>query len=728
MSHFIKRRLFGLLFLVFGFSCLAHSPALAFDAHQPFDISSDLLEYNDETQELTAEGHATVVQSSSTLTADLIRYDKLHKRLVARGNVVLREKGEILLGDQMDYDLEQEKGVVLGGKAYGSPWLFQGASWEKNKDYYIGRNASFTSCDLIDPHYHIRSSRVHLIPDRYFWAWNNVFYLDTHPIFYTPFLYKSLGPRRVVFQVEPGNDTVKGAFVKTTTTLRFTDDVYDKVLLDHYTTSGTGYGNELNYKDKDYKGSLFGYYINPKGSPELAGAPKTEQYDVRSYHWQKIMKGLTFQSNINHRKNVSFNNQFFTQDNNQSVTDILNSAALTYQKGHVSQRLVVNSDEAPDANDPNPLFAEAHIQSASLPRYEATLFQTPLWSPHISTSTLEQVLHPSHFGALQLTANGAAEEFYSRIDDQTRTRANTGATLSENIAISRNWSFTPSLTPSLRWQDKYDPFVPPTSSTVTVIPIGVFRGYQGRMGTSDNLRYRPISSLTLDQTYTLTARQAPNAMTLDRSLQDGGVETNHMSELLFWRPNRLILLRSFSGYDFRTIADEDPNAYRQRRVDPWTNELTFQPLESKWGYFFRSQMGYFPTRALLWEADARGHFAHKTTYETGLSFNGNQPGTLTWNNRAGFYLSPGWRVDVVLNTLMPNSTFGSVRDGSLIQSEFVVTRDMHCWNAQFSYINLPPFTHQYSVLFNLKLGAQESAKQISDQDLESQFYPWRADR
>src|SRR5207248_5887414 len=122
----------------------------------------------------------------------------------------------------------------------------------------------------------------------------------------------------------------------------------------------------------------------------------------------------------------------------------------------------------------------------------------PLWSPQVSTSTLDQVLHPSHFGALQLTANGAAEEFYSRIDEQTRSRANAGATLSESINISRNWSFTPTVTPSVRWQDKYDPCVPPTSSTVTVIPIGVFRGYQGRLATSNNLRYRPISSLTFD--------------------------------------------------------------------------------------------------------------------------------------------------------------------------------------------------------------------------------------
>src|SRR5882724_10701262 len=87
--------LFAICYLLCPFSLLA------FNAHQPFDITSDVLTYDDGSQQLTAEGHVTVIQSSSTLTADLVRYDKLHKHLLARGNVVIREKGEILIGDQM---------------------------------------------------------------------------------------------------------------------------------------------------------------------------------------------------------------------------------------------------------------------------------------------------------------------------------------------------------------------------------------------------------------------------------------------------------------------------------------------------------------------------------------------------------------------------------------------------------------------------------------------------
>src|SRR4051812_34824105 len=101
-------------------------PASAFNNHQPFDISADIIDYVEDTQEITARGHVVIVQSSSTLHTDVARYDRRHKRLVARGKVVLREKEGVMMGDQLDYDLDAESGVVMGGKGYSSSWYFQG--------------------------------------------------------------------------------------------------------------------------------------------------------------------------------------------------------------------------------------------------------------------------------------------------------------------------------------------------------------------------------------------------------------------------------------------------------------------------------------------------------------------------------------------------------------------------------------------------------------------------
>ncbi len=433
---------------------------------------------------------------------------------------------------------------------------------------------------------------------------------------------------------------------------------------------------------------------------------------------------MTFQSNINHRKNVSFNNQFFTQDKNYAVNDVNNSAALTHTNPYGMQRLIVESFESPDPNS-DPLFGRTHIQSASLPKYEVTFYQKPLWSPTISTSTLDQALKPNHLGALQISGNGSMENAYSRTDEQSRLRGAASTALSLPINISRNWSLSSSLSPSLRWQDKYDPFVAPITTGPVIIPVGIFRGYQGRMGASTNLRYRPFSSMTLDQTYNYTMRFAPNELKLDQRLQDGGVETNHLSGLLYWRPSRYLMMRSLSGYDLRTLSDEDPNAFRQRRIDPWTNELTVYQPRSTTNYFFRHQLAYYPTRTQYWAADARWQLPYKTLVQTGLSYNASQRGLVTFNNQVGFYFSPSWRVDAVVNTQVPNEKIHSVTKAQVVQSQFMVTRNVHCWDLQFIYKNLPPFTHEYSFLINLRLGAQ-ALKEMTNEELESQFYPWRA--
>ena len=366
---------------IFGFLVFVRLPVFAFNAHQPFDISADVLDFVDETQEVTARGHVVIVQSSSTLNADVVRYDRLHRRLIARGNVILRESEGVMIGDQLDYDLEKEKGVVLGGKGYSSSWFFQGGSWDKNKDYYIARNASFTSCDLIDPHYHIKSSRVHLIPDQLFWSWNNVFYVDNLPVMYTPFMYKYLQDRPITFQAQPGTDSLLGSFAKTTTTMRFTPHVYDKLYLDYYSVAGQGYGNEFDFEVPGHnKGSFFGYYIDPHPEAVLSGAPEGPQYNIRGYLWQKVSPTTQLQINSNLRQNISFNTQYFSQDPNQSQNDVLSSLALTQQTTTYNQHLVVQREDAPDPPDTS-AFATTHLQNASLPSYDFTLFQRPLWSP-----------------------------------------------------------------------------------------------------------------------------------------------------------------------------------------------------------------------------------------------------------------------------------------------------------------------------------------------------------
>ncbi len=704
-------------------------PLWAFDSHKPFDISADTLEYTESDQAITATGKVIVVQESSTLKADTLRYDRTGQRLFAQGNVFLEDKGATLLGNSLDYDLARQTGIMTRALGYQAPWIFNGKKWQKHIDYVTGDDIEFTSCDLVEPHYRVKSSRIHLYPDHHFWSWSNLAFVDKIPLFYSPFIYKSLAERNVVIRFQPGHDSTHGDFVKTITTMRFSPFVYDRFYYDHYTAQGNGYGNELNYNVPGrLEGSLFGYYIDPHGIPEIPAAPQNAQYNIRAYHWQRLSSALTLQSNVNLRKNISFNSQFFPQDTNQSVSDVTSSVALTHQKKHINQRLVMERLDAPDSGNTDP-FAETHVQTATYPRYDFTFFQIPIWTPGKSSlqkgTTTPLVVTPQRFGPLLFNANATFGNTYQRLDDQYHPNAAGSFTLSESIRISRDWSFTPTLTPQLRWQDKFDAQPPPpVGSTIPVSTVGLFRGYQGRMGTANTLRWRPLSSLTLDNTYSLTARMEPNGMGLDRRPSDGGIETHHVNWFLFWRPSRRTMLRSFSGYDIRHIADEPLMVYRQRKWDPWTSELTYNPNQ-KSDYFFRYALGYYPFRSQLWEGTYRYRGLYRTLLETGMLYNKGQTGYVTWNNRIGVYLSPSWYIDATLHTLVPNANPKKALRGDMIGEEINVTRDLHCWQARFTYRNTPPFSTFYAFTIDIKLGLS-AERQISNNDLESKYYPWRA--
>src|SRR5262249_54762949 len=146
--------------------------------------------------------------------------------------------------------------------------------------------------------------------------------------------------------------------------------------------------------------------------------------------------------------------------------------------------------QGPDVGDTNP-FPETHIQSASLPQYNVTVYQFPLWKPKSAVSassgsftTLPSsgslssattgyhpfvLPKPQTFGPLTMSANGSLGETYQRVDEQNHATGNGSFTLSDAINLSRNWSFTPTVTPSLSWQDKFNPVPPPPAGSTTPV-------------------------------------------------------------------------------------------------------------------------------------------------------------------------------------------------------------------------------------------------------------------
>ena len=237
------------------------------------------------------------------------------------------------------------------------------------------------------------------------------------------------------------------------------------------------------------------------------------------------------------------------------------------------------------------------------------------------------------------------------------------------------------------------------------------------------MRWRPVSSLTLDTVHNLTERMKPNDFVFARDTTDHGVEADNVTFVANMRPSQRVLVRSSSGFDLRRLDDEALLDYKQRKWTPWSTDVTYTP-NRRWEYYAQNIIGHFPERTQSWQVSATYRGIHRTSLMSSFLYNRSAPGTVNWNERIGYYFGPGWRLDAGFNALVPSTSLGATRNGNLINTDLVLVRDMHCWQTQFIYRDTPPFSREFSILFNLKLGPT-SAKPIADNDLESQFYPWR---
>jgi hypothetical protein len=309
----------------------------------------------------------------------------------------------------------------------------------------------------------------------------------------------------------------------------------------------------------------------------------------------------------------------------------------------------------------------------------------------------------------------SAQSQFQRVDNLIHSGAQTNFNFSESFPFARNWSYTTAVIPQLNWQDKG-----PTNNVST----DTQKGYTGSTDFSNGLRWRPVSALTIDAAHTLIERMKPNEFAFARDTQDHGVTANSLNLSANMRPSSRALFRTSSGFDFRKLDDESQLTYEQRKWLPWNTDLTYTP-NRRWDYYAQTIVGQYPFRTESWQLSAAYHGLYRTSLMTAFLFNNNAPGIMTWNETVGYYFGPGWRVDASINANVPSTSLSAAHGTRLINTQLVVVRDMHCWQTQFIYRDTPPFSREVSILFNLKLGAK-STKQIPDQNLESQFYPWRA--
>jgi lipopolysaccharide assembly outer membrane protein LptD (OstA) len=166
---------------------------------------------NSNRHELKLTGKAAVERVQTTLVADTIVYNDSLRILRATAplsdTIYLRDPSQgtadLLAQGRLEYDLRRHFGLVnqlstssaQSGQTwyiYGHAAAVKGDTTGKGHSISYAEDASITSCDLPEPHYHFQSSDVKIISKTLLVARPAVLYVADIPILWLPFIFQDM--------------------------------------------------------------------------------------------------------------------------------------------------------------------------------------------------------------------------------------------------------------------------------------------------------------------------------------------------------------------------------------------------------------------------------------------------------------------------------------------------------------------------------------------------------
>ena len=169
-----------------------------------FDRRAETVEYSGESilylakqNDLLLQKAAEVRYQGNTLRAGRIHYDADTDLLDATERPALDDAGDRVFGERMGYDMNSREAWIQDGSTTYDQGYYAGQTMRKKQDGILQvRNASYTTCDLAQPHYRFQCDRMKIYLHKRIVGRPVHVYLGHVPVMYLPFIYNSTETNR----------------------------------------------------------------------------------------------------------------------------------------------------------------------------------------------------------------------------------------------------------------------------------------------------------------------------------------------------------------------------------------------------------------------------------------------------------------------------------------------------------------------------------------------------
>lgn len=260
------------LFLIVCFSC--SSLALAVDLNQvgqadvPVQLEADQLSYDKNTGLYHASGDVNLLQGELDVHSQVLEWNQVSGELMAEGDVQLISPDEELFGSKVQYNLQQKTGTIENGYFFlrDQNLHIYGQTIERRGELdYLVKKGTFTTCDGDVPSWKFGASQLDVTVGGYARGKNTIFYLRNVPTLYFPYMIYPAKTERESGLLIPGvGYSKKRGFQYSSAYYQVLGVNQDATFyLDYLSEMGIGKGLEYRYIfGRDNAGEARVYHMN----------------------------------------------------------------------------------------------------------------------------------------------------------------------------------------------------------------------------------------------------------------------------------------------------------------------------------------------------------------------------------------------------------------------------------------------------------------------------------
>ena len=652
-------------------------------------FSSEQGDFNENTRVINLQGSVQLDELGpdnkliKTIKARSLTVNSSSSTIYAPEDFVLEDASATVYGKSGSFDYASDTGYIDYGRFAYRNFFFSGRRVEMNSKRYLYKKAAITSCDETPPDFKIRSSRIYLVPDKYFLSYNNIFYLGPVPIFYFPMLYKPLiGGLPFVSNFSPGYGERNGFFVKSNYSYKFNPETRGKLYLDYFSKLGFGTGGELDYREKDktfanvsmyrireYRASADRWGINGGFWHRFN---RFSESDPASYYAQSAYRLLS---------DPSFNNDYFRSNPFAISPDKQASIAFTRTTNTTVTRVSA---------------ATLYTRSPDLKHFDRAAESVPRLDFQRLPFTIAKIPVLNSFSGSFEVAKDTGVPYYQRRGAGTWTT-------SKAVPLLRNLTLLPSVfyTQNLFLS---------TSSRISDRFIGHY-------GTNINMRYDRLWG-SLDLSYSYQARMTANRFGKDSSAADKGEEIRSMFSQLFITPTYNTYLKANAAYDLRPGW----GGSLSKRLAPVNLEVYHAPRKDLNIYLQESYKfgeGNCSFVAQVNSGDEKNYFG------LGLANYSSQPNTYVINQTMGFRLpwAQSWRAEGVLRYRLVRFVAHGDKELLFFEKSITLYKDFHDFHTSWD-LKIRRGVKEFFFLVRLRMNDALKRDPLEDAS-RNYWHPWR---